>query len=67
MAFLVVILLAHTEVESELSSLGLLTRFLRMIISFAVVLIILVLDLIVSKVYFNALLFSHMDTQPSLF
>jgi len=59
--------LAHIEVESELLSLGLPMRLQQMTILFAVALIILGLDLIVFKAYFNALLFSFMDTQSSLF
>lgn len=67
MALIFAILLAHIEVENELLLLGSPTRFPRMIILFVVVLIILALDLIVFEAYFDALLFSHMDTQSPLF
>lgn len=67
MALPAAILLLRIEVDDELLSLGSSTNTLRPIISSAAALITLVLDLISFKACSNALFFSHMDTQSTLF
>nr|DAK98979.1 MAG TPA: hypothetical protein [Microviridae sp.] len=64
---LIVILLAHIEVKSESLLLGSLMKLLRRTTLLVVAVLTLPLVSIVLKAFCSGLLFSHMDTKPSLF